>query len=130
MADEKALRLSCSAPTPCMIEGDIRMLQRLISNLLDNAIKYTPEGGSIHALVHHNSGQTIKLIVEDTGIGIPASEMPDIFKRFYRSDLSRSEPGAGLGLSLAKAIAKAHKGKISVASELHKGSRFTVVFPT
>ena len=130
MADEKTLKLSCLAPSPCMLQGDMRMLQRLASNLLDNAIKYTPEGGSIQLKAHYAiTDQQVELIVEDTGIGMADDELAHIFKRFYRSDRSRSEPGSGLGLSLAEAIAKVHGGKISVRSKLHKGSRFTVTLP-
>jgi heavy metal sensor kinase len=129
MAEEKALTLTCSAPSPCTLGGDIRMLQRMIANLLDNALKYTPPNGRIEVKVQKNAPQAIELTISDTGIGISPEEQPQIFKRFYRSDRSRSEPGAGLGLSLAKAIANAHGGHISVQSKLHRGCRFKVLLP-
>jgi signal transduction histidine kinase len=130
IADEKALKLNCETPYPYMMKGDIRMLQRLIANLLDNAVKYSMEKGTVTVKVARNSDQDIELLVEDTGIGIPSSEQQHIFKRFYRSDRSRSKPGTGLGLSLAEAIAKAHGGNITVISEQNKGSQFIVTLPT
>ena len=108
--------------------GDKAKLQRLTANLLDNAIKYTPAQGSVHVTLE-DSGTTIVIRFTDTGIGIPPSEIPRIFDRFYRSDASRSTAGTGLGLSLAKAITEAFGGSIHVESASDKGSVFTVVLP-
>jgi len=109
-------------------QGDKAKMQRLTANLLDNAIKYTPPQGSVHVSLEETNG-TIIISFADTGIGIPPSEIPRIFDRFYRGDASRSASGTGLGLSLAKAIAEAFGGSIHVESALDKGSVFTVKLP-
>jgi heavy metal sensor kinase len=128
LADEKGLNLVVDLHDRLMFFGDRHKLQRMITNLLENAIKYTPSGGAIKVSLCEDD-HTIQMIFEDTGIGIAELELPKIFDRFYRCDRSRTEPGIGLGLSLAKAIAKAHGGDIAVQSELKKGSRFTVFLP-
>ena len=129
MTDKQGLALICDAPNPLLMQGDIRMIQRMISNLLDNAVKYTPKEGSIEVAAHLDSQQTIQISIKDTGFGISVEDMPHIFERFYRCDPSRSRAGIGLGLSFARAIARAHGGDITVASEPNKGSTFTVVLP-
>lgn len=110
--------------------GDLSLLRRMVSILLDNAIKYTPKGGSINVSlypVEHN----FELQVRDTGIGIPEDAIPKIFDRFYRVDESRSENGEsnGLGLAIAKWVVEAHRSKIDVVSTPGKGSVFTVSIP-
>ena len=100
----------------------------MISNLLDNAIKYTPEKGRI-AIEISDQDSLCRISVSDTGIGISAEDLPKIFKRFYRTDASRTEPGHGLGLSLVSAIAAAHGGKVFCTSTQGKGSTFTVELP-
>jgi two-component system OmpR family sensor kinase len=102
------------------------MLQRLISNLLDNAIKYTPTGGQVSIFLEKRNDSPVVLRVSDTGAGIDEEETERIFERFYRGDASRSTEGSGLGLSLARAIARAHGGDITVESGAGKGSIFTV----
>ena len=113
-----------------IIRADRARLQELFSNLLDNAIKYTNVNGVITVRLK-NDGANVHASVSDTGIGIPKSEQPRIFERFYRVDKSRSreQGGAGLGLSIAEAIARAHHGSISVSSEVGKGSTFVVILP-
>jgi signal transduction histidine kinase len=101
----------------------------MLSNLLDNAIKYTDSGGIVHVRVPECTGNTLAITVTDTGIGISAEDLPHIFERFYRCDRSRSEAGTGLGLSLAQAIARAHGGDIAVESRPGQGSDFTVTLP-
>jgi heavy metal sensor kinase len=128
-AEDKGLRLRCDAPSPIHLNGDIRMIQRTLSNLLDNAIKYTPSGGKIDVALTQNSSGTILISVSDTGIGISAEELPHIFERFYRGDQSRSTAGIGLGLSLSRAIARAHGGDIKATSIPGKGSSFTIALP-
>jgi len=128
-AEDKGLTLSCDVPEECVIRGDAGMIQRLLSNLLDNAIKYTPAGGTVEVSLSEIKGQGATLTVKDTGIGISKRDLPHIFERFYRGDQSRSESGAGLGLSLAKAIVLAHGGNITVESRPHEGSAFTVTLP-
>ncbi len=129
-AEDRELTLSCRVPERCVIAGDTRMIQRLLSNLLDNAIKYTSSGGRVDVSLSQIEGQGTTLTVKDTGVGIDAAELPHIFERFYRGDRSRSKSGTGLGLSLARAIARAHGGDITVQSSLRDGSAFTATFPS
>jgi heavy metal sensor kinase len=128
-AEDKDIRLVCDVPGNFSISGDNRMIQRMIANLLDNAIKYTPAGGSIEVTINTGTNDAVAIVVKDTGVGISEEDMPRIFERFYRCDPSRSEAGIGLGLSFARAIARAHGGNISVFSKPGKGSTFTVTFP-
>ena len=99
-------------------------------NLLDNAIKYTPEGGRIHIRVLADGRHAI-VEVEDSGIGIPANALPKIFSRFYRADSVRKPEftGVGLGLSIVESIAHAHGGKVEVESSEGKGSIFKIILP-
>ncbi|MGH8000616.1 MAG: sensor histidine kinase, partial [Brasilonema sp.] len=115
---------------PLKIIGHSEQLYRLISNLIINAIQYTPQGGRI-TVVLDSSDYYAVIQVEDTGIGIPQTELSRIFDRFYRvnSDRSRSTGGSGLGLAIAKAIVQAHHGNLNVQSELGKGSTFTILLP-
>jgi heavy metal sensor kinase len=112
------------------IVGDAGALRRLLLIVLDNAVKYTPPGGSV-TLMGRTEGERLHVEVRDSGIGIAAPDLPHIFERFYRADKSRSRDsgGAGLGLSLAKWIAGAHGGEIFVESAIGKGSVFRLVFP-
>jgi signal transduction histidine kinase len=125
-AEDKDLRLVCDVPGNFSISGDNRLIQRMIANLIDNAIKYTPAGGSIEVTVNTLNNDAVAIRVKDTGIGISEKDMPRVFERFYRCDPSRSETGIGLGLSFARAIARAHGGDITVSSEPNKGSTFTI----
>ena len=128
-AEDRGVALRCSAPERCEISGDARMIQRLIANLLDNALKYTGQGGAVDVTISEEAGGERVIRVKDTGIGIPTAELPRIFERFYRGDQSRSTAGTGLGLSLARAIARAHGGDVTVASRPGQGSTFTVTLP-
>lgn len=128
-AEDKGLTLSCDAAEGDRLLGDTRMIQRLVSNLLDNAIKYTPSGGSVSVSLGGQKGKRL-ITVQDTGIGISPGDLPRIFERFYRCDRSRSQEGIGLGLNLARAIARAHGGDITVISFPNQGSTFQVVLPT
>ena len=105
------------------------MFQRMVANLIDNAIRYTPSTGTIDVSVHSSNQQTVSISIKDTGMGISAKDLPHIFERFYRCDPSRAETGTGLGLSLALAIARAHGGDIDVSSQVGKGSTFTITLP-
>ncbi|MEO0852215.1 MAG: HAMP domain-containing sensor histidine kinase [Cyanobacteria bacterium J06648_11] len=110
--------------------GDKAQLTRLFSNLLTNALKFTPSGGTI-AIHAHSSARMATVSVEDTGIGIPAEQLPRVFERFWRSDKSRSrqEGGSGLGLAIAQAITRQHGGEISATSQEGIGSCFRVRLP-
>ena len=114
-ARDNDLTVSITASDACPINGDERMLQRLVANLLDNAIRYTPRGGRIDIAVQPMSSGDVEMVFQDTGIGIRGAEPPRIFERFYRCDPSRSASGTGLGLSLAQAIVQAHGGGLRCA---------------
>jgi signal transduction histidine kinase len=96
---------------------------------LDNAIKYTPPGGRINIDVQSAADQNVVVSVQDTGIGISPADLIHVFNRFYRCDHSRSKPGIGLGLSLARTIARAHGGDVTVSSRPGQGSTFAVTLP-
>jgi heavy metal sensor kinase len=128
-AEDKAIRLICDVPVNFSISGENRLIQRMIANLLDNAIKYTPAGGTVHVSVHPQSNHSVAITVKDTGMGIADGDISRIFERFYRCDPSRSEAGIGLGLSFARAIARAHGGDITVTSIPDQGSTFTITLP-
>lgn len=115
---------------PTMVAGDRERLVQLLWNLLENALRYTPAGGTV-SIALRREGKVAELTVSDTGIGIPAEHLPHIFERFYRVDRarSRSQGGTGLGLAIAKQVAAAHGGQIRVRSEPGEGSTFTVALP-
>lgn len=129
IAEDKGVFLQVNTvPGPLAIRGDLPQLQRMISNLLDNAFKFTPCGGSITLSLDSTDSQAI-ITIADTGIGISEQDLPRIFEQFYRGDRSRSTPGNGLGLSHVKAIVRAHKGEIRGESTPGKGSTFIVTLP-
>jgi heavy metal sensor kinase len=127
-AEAQGVELTAELPPACIIYGDKIQIERLVSNLLGNAIKYTPPGGRVVARLNGEAGWA-KLTVEDTGVGISPDHLPHIFDRFYRVPSADPEKGLGLGLSFVSWIVKAHGGVVSVESELHKGTRFTVSLP-
>jgi len=127
--EDKELIMSCNVPDKCSFLGDIPMIQRMVANRLDNAIKNTDPGGSVELSVHEEKGESVVFSIRDTGIGISEKDLPRIFDRFYRCDPSRSQAGIGLGLSLTRAIAQAHGGRIDVTSSPGKGSTFRVALP-
>jgi two-component system, OmpR family, sensor kinase len=112
------------------VNGDSDRLKQLMLNLVENGMKYTPKGGKVMISLSQTNGWA-QIGVEDTGMGIPAEDLPFIFDRFYRVDKARNraQGGSGLGLSIAKWVAQAHGGDIHVESEVNKGTRFTVVLP-
>lgn len=129
LAEAKGLSLICDAPSPVVVTGDAGWLERLVLNLLDNAIKFTPEGGRVTLSVAARDG-TAELTLRDTGIGVPAADLPRIFERFYRADSARSPQieGTGLGLTLAKWIADRHDASITANSVEGEGTTIGVVF--
>lgn len=131
LADAKRLALEMlPIDGPATVWAKRSDLKKLITILLDNAIKYTPEGGRVEVRVAHFSDQSL-LEVRDTGVGIAEEDMPHIFERFYRADKGRSREsgGIGLGLSIAQAIAEDHAAHIVVRSRANGGSSFRVLFP-
>jgi heavy metal sensor kinase len=132
-AEEKDVRLMASIEPCAPVEADHTQIERLLSNLLSNAVKYTPKGGSVRVVVGpaREPGWT-KISVEDTGVGIPAENLPHIFDRFYRVRNAQTNAiqGLGLGLSFVAWIVEAHGGRIDVASTSGEGTRFTVLLPS
>lgn len=128
LAEEKAISLALDIPEDLFVTADRGRLSQMLANLVDNAIKYTPEGGLVR--IRGASGENgVEIRVEDTGCGICESEQERIFERLYRADKSRHQKGFGLGLSLVRAIATAHGGSISVTSGTG-GTVFLLVLPT
>jgi heavy metal sensor kinase len=131
LASRKGVELKTECDSSSIVfKGDEELLERMILNLLDNAVKYTPAGGSISIKLTRQNGQA-QILVSDTGIGIPQNDQLHIFDRFYRVDKARSRclGGAGLGLSIVRWIVEAHEGIIEIQSTLGKGSAFVVKLP-
>lgn len=128
LAGAKQIHLECSCSEDVSFRGDPALLRRLILNLLDNAIRYTPEHGRVLAKLEESHGK-VTMTVSDTGAGIPPEAASHVFERFYRADTvrSRQNGGFGLGLSIVKWIAESHDGKVELTSEPGKGSTFTVL---
>ncbi len=125
VAEEKRITVAVECPPSLVVNADKNRLRQVFANLLDNGIKYTPEGGRV--VIRGFSTETrVTLEFEDTGPGIPAQELPRIWERLYRGDKSRSQRGLGLGLSLVKAVVEAHQGRVTVRSEPGKGATFVV----
>ena len=129
LAKQKAIRITTSITPDIMMMADHTLMIRLYMNLLENAIKYGKEHGTV-AVTLTNSSQQIQLSIKDDGIGIAEKDLPHIFKRFYRADEARQNTmqGSGLGLSLVQWIVQAHDGTIQVESTLHKGTTFYIDF--
>lgn len=128
IADEKNIRITARLETDCVVSGNRQNLQRMIANVLDNALKYTPANGSVHISLVKND-DNIKITITDTGIGIPATDFQRVFDRFYRCDQSRAEDGCGLGLSFSRAVARSHHGDITLTSTPGTGSEFVITIP-
>ncbi|MGH9770036.1 MAG: sensor histidine kinase [Blastocatellia bacterium] len=130
LALNKSLSLNFESSDDTTFCGDEDLLRRMVINLLDNAIKYTPDGGSVSLKLWREDGR-INLRVTDNGIGIPAEAAARVFERFYRVDKARTraEGGSGLGLPIVKWIAEAHHGSVSLESAPERGSSFTVSLP-
>ena len=128
LADARGVQIEARTDGSLAIPVDRNRMRQALANLLDNAIKYTPAGGRV-GIAAARDGAEVVLVVSDTGVGIPADELPHIWDRLYRGDKSRSERGLGLGLSLVKAIVEAHHGSVAVQSVPGAGARFELRLP-
>ena len=128
VADTKRITVTLEPGEELAVDGDRDRLRQVFANLLDNALKYTREGGSVRLAAVRQDGEAV-VSMEDTGVGIGSADLPRIWDRLYRADPSRSERGLGLGLSLVKAYVAAHGGRVEAASQPGRGSRFTVRLP-
>ncbi len=128
LAEDAGVTIVGEVHTSARVYGDTQRLQRMVANLLDNALKYTPPEGTVMVSLNGDQGQVF-VSISDTGIGISEDDLPNIFNRFYRCDQSRSQAGVGLGLSLVMAIAHSHGGDVAATSSPGKGSTFTVSLP-
>jgi heavy metal sensor kinase len=134
VADEQGVELSADVSEPVTVEGDGGRLRQVVSNLIDNSLKFTPRGGQIRVTLRRDPAHAqMVLTVADTGAGISPQDLPHIFERFYRGDKSRQRQdfahGNGLGLSICQSIVLAHGGTIGVESNLGRGTTFTVCLP-
>ena len=132
LGEDAGLHVTMPVANNCVVDGDRTRLRQLFLNLITNAIKYTPRGGDVELALTASEDEAT-FTVKDTGIGIAAIDLPNIFDRFYRADRVRSRQsergGFGLGLSISQWIAQAHGGSLSVQSRLHRGSTFIVTLP-
>jgi signal transduction histidine kinase len=128
VAEEKKIEIIANFAGPCDAEVDPNRIQQALANLLDNAVKYTPEHGRI-TIICSSSDHAVEVRIKDDGIGIPLSEQSRIWDRLYRGDKSRGQRGLGLGLSLVKAVVEAHGGQVAVQSAEGAGSEFRVSLP-
>ena len=130
LAAARSIELECRAGEDVAFRGDQALLRRLVINLLDNAIRYTPPGGKVTASLEAE-GPQLRIAVADTGFGIAPEAAPHIFDRFYRADKGRSreDGGFGLGLAIVKWIAESHRGAIDLATRPGAGTTFTITLP-
>lgn len=127
-AEAKGVTVTVKATPGLCLRADALRLRQVVSNLIDNAIKYTPDGGRVEIETAKKDNEAL-LIIRDSGIGIPTGEIKRIWERLYRGDKSRSQRGLGLGLSLVKAVVEAHRGYVDVKSESQAGSIFSLHLP-
>jgi signal transduction histidine kinase len=128
VAERKAIELAVAAPRPVRLRGHRHLLAQAVVNLIDNAVKFSPEHGRIVVTAKPGVDGAL-LTVADNGPGIPESERQRVVRRFVRLDASRSTPGSGLGLSLADSVARLHRGSLRLADN-QPGLRATLVLPT
>ena len=128
VAEEGGIALSAAIPAGLTVDVDTNRLRQVLANIVDNALKYTPRGGRVD-IVAERIGNEAVVRVTDTGSGIPPEDLPRVWERLYRGDKSRSTRGLGLGLSLVKAIVEAHGGRVSLQSEVGRGTTVEVRLP-
>lgn len=128
-AEEKGIMLKMGLETVPHVVGDIDRLEQVFSNLLDNALKHTPQGGVVTISARQASADLVEISVADTGPGIPSEELPHVFERFYQADAVAGKSGAGLGLAITREIVRAHRGEIEARSPSGGGAQFIVKLP-
>jgi heavy metal sensor kinase len=128
IAEEKGIEITTDFHDHCFADVDPNRMRQALANLIDNAVKYTPEGGHV-TVACLQVEQSVEVSIKDNGIGIPPQDQPRIWDRLYRGDKSRGQRGLGLGLSLVKAVIEAHGGRVMVQSSPGSGSEFTVRLP-
>ena len=130
LAAASGIALEWRSPGDVQFRGDEALLRRLLINLLDNAIRYTPPGGQVSASLEADPAAA-RIRISDTGVGIPPEAAPHVFERFYRADKARSrqDGGFGLGLSIVKWIAESHNGSVELTRNPGPGTTFTVTLP-
>jgi signal transduction histidine kinase len=132
VAESRGITLQVDAAPGIRVEGHRDLLRQVVNNLVDNALKFTPEAGVVHVRLEQEI-EGIRLVVEDTGSGIAPEDLPRIFERFFRGDRSRSRDaavrGTGLGLSICRSVVESHGGRIDCQSREGAGARFTVTLP-
>ena len=130
-AEEKRIRVTARWPADDPLEAEIdpARMRQAFANLIDNALKYTPEGGEVSVEGGRDGEENVRVIVRDNGMGIPQEEQGRIWERLYRGDKSRGQRGLGLGLSLVRAVVEAHGGRVEVESQVGGGAAFTVTLP-
>jgi two-component system sensor histidine kinase BaeS len=133
VASQQKVEFKIDCTSPALVLGEARQIQQVVNNLIDNALKFTPEGGTIVVELYKEAGSLL-LNVSDTGVGISREDQGKVFDRFFQADKSHtknkeSQGGNGLGLSICKAIVESMGGTISVTSAPSKGSTFTITLP-
>jgi signal transduction histidine kinase len=128
VAEAKQIKLELQEGEASLVFVDTVRTRQAVANLIDNAIKYTPDGGAVHLRAYRENGDAL-LEVRDSGPGVPEAEQPRIWERLYRGDQSRSQSGLGLGLSLVRAIVEAHGGKVTVRNAPDRGAIFELRLP-
>ena len=129
IADERRITVRTQFADPCEANIDPARLRQVLANLLDNALKYTPEGGEVWVSCARDESGSVRVTIRDNGVGIPPEEQGRIWDRLFRGDKSRQQRGLGLGLSLVKAVVEAHGGRVTVESAEGNGSVFIVTLP-
>jgi OmpR-family two-component system manganese-sensing sensor histidine kinase len=125
---EAGVRLDIATEKSAIVYGNPGQVERILANLLENALRYTPRGGRVSVEGERSRTETV-IVVRDSGIGIAAEHLERIFDRFWRVDVARSQGGSGLGLAIARALARRHGGDVTVVSRLGSGSEFVASFP-
>ena len=128
LAEERQVALRTDSDPSLLVRGDHTRLHQLLTNLIENAIKFTEPGGTVHVVCDRQNG-LVRVAIADNGLGIPQEDLPHIFERFYRVSSARSPAGSGLDLSICRWVVEAHGGSIRIASTLGQGTTVTATLP-